>query len=167
MPNIGATDGSTTGNYWTNHSEMTDNWWMANRSEIDDYQQFKNLFKAKYWSETTQNLIRDNICHGRYKPHIGNSMTAYFLGKVCMAKHLEPAIPEECLINKLLYHYDEEVIRARRGSQIKTIQAMTKLLENYENEEYYRQSRRRNDRPEPRNLQSVSYTHLDVYKRQD
>ena len=49
------------------------------------------------------------------------------------------------------YHYDEEVIRARRGSQIKTIQAMTELLENYENEDYYR---------------PVSYTHLDVYKRQ-
>ena len=67
-----------------------------------------------------------------------------------MAKHLEPAIPEECLINKLSYHYDEEVIRARRGSQLKTIQAMTELLENYEKEEYYRQSRRRNDRSEPR-----------------
>ena len=42
-------------------------------------------------------------------------------------------------------------IRARRGSQIKTIQAMTELLENYENEEYYRQSRRRNDWPEIKN----------------
>ena len=126
---------------------MSDHWWMANRSDIE---QFKSLFKAKYWSETTQNLIRDNICHSHYKQQVGSSMTAYFLGKVCMAKHLEPAIHEECLINKLSYHYDEEVIRARRGSQIKTIQAMTELLENYENEEYYRQSRRRNDRPEPR-----------------
>ncbi|KAI0243814.1 hypothetical protein L0F63_007376 [Massospora cicadina] len=88
-------------------------------------------------------------------------MTAYFLGKVCMAKHLEPAIPEECLINKLSYHYDEEVIRARRGSQIKTIQAMTELLENYENEEYYRQSRRRNDRPEPRTYPNNNHGFLD------
>ena len=91
-------------------------WWMPNRSDIDNYEQFKSLFKAKYWSETTQNLIRDNIFHGRYKPQVGSSMTAYFLGKVCMAKHLEPAIPEECLINKLSYHYDEEVIRARTVS---------------------------------------------------
>ena len=102
-------------------------------------------------SQTTQNLIRDNICNGRYRAQFGSTMTAYFLGKVCLAKHLEPAIPEECLVNKLSYHYDEEVIRARRGSQIKTIQAMTELLENYENEEYYRQSRRRNERPEVRN----------------
>ena len=52
------------------------------------------------------------------------------------------------------YHYDEEGIRARRGSQIKTIQAMTELLENYENEDYYRQSRRRSDGPELRTYQN-------------
>ena len=109
------------GNRWSTNRElldesfreMTDNWWMANRSEITDYQQFKNLFKAKYWSETTQNLIRDNICHGRYNAHVGNTMTAYFLGKVCLAKHLEPTIPEECLVNKL-YHYDDCLLYTSR-----------------------------------------------------
>ena len=48
------------GSRWNNNREildesfreMTDNWWMANRSENADYQQFRNLFKAKYWSET-------------------------------------------------------------------------------------------------------------------
>ena len=102
------------GNRWVHNRElldesfreMSDHWWMANRSDIENYQQFKSLFKAKYWSETTQNLIRD-ICHGHYKPQVGSSMTAYFLAKVCMAKHWDPAIPEECLINKLSYHYDE------------------------------------------------------------
>ena len=92
------------GNRWVHNRElldesfreMSDHWWMANRSDIESYQQFKSLFKAKYWSETTQNLIRDNICHGHYKQQVGSSMTACFLGKVCMAKHLEPAIP--CLL---------------------------------------------------------------------
>ena len=46
--------------------EMSDHWWMANRSDIENYQQFKSLFKAKYWSETTKNLIRDNICPVSY-----------------------------------------------------------------------------------------------------
>ena len=112
---------------------------------------------------------------------------------VCVAKHLEPRIPEECLVSKLSYHYEEDIIRARRNSQIKTVQAMTELLEMYEHEDYYRQSRRRYERPEPRNNTNnnnrqngnnnnnyssanrnnarynnnpVSYTHLDVYKRQ-
>ena len=59
------------GNRWVNNRElldesfreMTDHWWMANRSEIEDYQQFKSLFKAKYWSETTQNLIPVSYTH--------------------------------------------------------------------------------------------------------
>ena len=29
---------------------------------------------------------------GRYRAQLGSTMTAYFLGKVCLAKHLEPAI---------------------------------------------------------------------------
>ena len=39
--------------------------------------------------------------------------------------------------------------------RIKTIQAVAKFLENYEHEGQYQ-----------RNRMSVSYTHLDVYKRQ-
>ena len=122
------------GNRWSTNRELLDEsfremtanwWWMAIRSEIMDYQQFKNLFKVKYWSESTQNLIRDNVCHGRYNAHIGTTLTAYFLGKVCLAKHLEPNIPVECLVNKLSYHYNEDIIRARRGSQIKTVQALS------------------------------------------
>ncbi|KAI0231214.1 hypothetical protein L0F63_007209, partial [Massospora cicadina] len=130
--------------------EIADNWWMAIRDEVTDYQQFKRLFKAKYWSESTQNIARDGICHGKYNPYGNQTLTAYFLGKVCVAKHLEPRIPEECLVSKLSYHYEEDIIRARRNSQIKTVQAMTELLEMYEHEDYYRQSRRRYEKPEPR-----------------
>lgn len=122
---------------------ITDNWWMATRYEINNYDEFKVLFKAKYWSESTQNIVRDNLCHGRFAPTRGTP-TAYFLGKVCLAKHIEPRIPEECLINKLSYHYVETIVRARLCGQVKMIQAMAALLENYEHENYYRQSRSRN-----------------------
>lgn len=52
------------------------------------------------------------------------SPTTYFLGKVCLARNLETKIPEECLINKLTYHFEEGIIRARLGRQIKTIQGI-------------------------------------------
>ena len=58
--------------------EMTDNWWMAIRDDITDYLQFKRLFKAKYWSESTQNIARDDIRDGKYNPYGGNTLTAYF-----------------------------------------------------------------------------------------
>ena len=83
--------------------EIADNWWMAIRDEVTDYPQFKRLFKAKYWSESTQNIARDGICHGKYNPYGNQTLTAYFLGKVCVAKHLEPRIPEECLVSTVSY----------------------------------------------------------------
>ena len=62
--------------------DINDNWWTATRDDIQDYQEFKTLFKAKYWSESTQNIVRDNICNGKYDPYRGQTPTAYFLGKV-------------------------------------------------------------------------------------
>ena len=71
-----------------------DNWWTATRHEVDNYAAFKVAFKLKYWSESTQNIIRDDITNGRYDPNGRQSMTTYFLGKICLARNLEPAIPE-------------------------------------------------------------------------
>ena len=85
---------------------------------------------------------------------IRDSFTAYFLGKVCLARNLEPKIPEESLVTKLAFHYEEGVSRARLGSQIKTIQSMAALLEDYERERYYRRSRQRDDRGDTKNFQN-------------
>ena len=84
--------------------EITDNWWSAVRNEITTYEEFKQTFRIKYWSESVQNIIRDNLCHGRYNATHYQSPTAYFLGKVCVACNLEPKIPEECLISKMAHH---------------------------------------------------------------
>ena len=98
-----------------------DNWWTAMRPDIPDMTEFKKQFKEKYWSESTQNMIRNNLSNGRYETNIGQSPTSYFLGKVCMARNLEPRIPEECLVIQLSYHYEEGKKNARMCSQIKTI----------------------------------------------
>ena len=36
--------------------DMYNNWWPATRHEVQNYANFKTLFKTKYWSESTQNL---------------------------------------------------------------------------------------------------------------
>ena len=105
------------------------------------YAEFKELFKAKYWSESTQNIVRDNICYERYESNRGTTLIAYFLGKVCLARNVEPRIPEESLVTKLLFHYEGSIARARLSGQVKTIQAMAALLDGYEHEGYYRRSR--------------------------
>lgn len=126
---------------------MNDNWWTAIRNEVYNYNDFRQLFKSKYWSESIQNIIRDNLCNGKYDPNRGQTPTAYFLGKVCLARNLEPRIPEECLITKRSHHFEEGIIRARLCGQVKTIGAMEALLESYEQESYYRRSRSRMDAP--------------------
>ena len=122
-----------------------DNWWMATRHDIQSYPEFKRQFKVKFWSEATQNIVRDDLCHGRYEPCTGQTPSAYFLGKVCLARNLEPRIPDECLVTKLALHYREEIKQARLCGQIKTIPDMEKLLDNAEQEAYYLQSRQRNN----------------------
>ena len=72
---------------------------------------------------------------------------------MCLARNLEP---EECLVTKLSYHYEEGIARARLCGQIKTIQAMAALLENYEHENYYRRSRQRNNHYEARGNNNVN-----------
>ena len=87
----------------------------------------------KYWSEATQHAVRNNISNGRFDPYLGQSPTAYFLGKVSIARNLEPNIPEECLVTQLAYHYDGEITKSRLSGRIKTIQetvSYTHLINN-------------------------------------
>ena len=90
-----------------------------------------------------------------------------------MARNLEPRIPEESLVIQLGYHYEDTVQKARRQGQIKTIQGMANLLEDHENDGQYKRNRMVNQRynrwsenQNTTNYNPVSYTHLDVYKRQ-
>lgn len=102
------------------------------------YAEFCKAFRQKYWSESIQYVVRNEIKHGRHDPKKGMSPMAYFLNKVCIPRHLEPPIPEETLCTKLSYHFDENIRRARLWSQIKTFSDMETLLSDYENENYYR-----------------------------
>ena len=117
---------------------ITDNWWSAIRNEIHTYEEFRRVFRSKYWSESVQNIIRDNLCNGKYNATLGQSPTAYFLGKVCMPRNLEARIPEECSVTKIAYHFDDGIVQARLCGQVKTIGAVEALLGNYEQQDYYR-----------------------------
>ena len=44
-----------------------DNRWTAVRPDIPDMTEFKKQFKEKYWSQSTQNMVRNNLSNGRYE----------------------------------------------------------------------------------------------------
>lgn len=125
---------------------MKDNWWPAVRYIINDYEEFQNTFKAKYWSESIQNVAHDRLCNVKFNPSRGQTPTGYFFGKICVARHLKPKIPEECLVTKLAYHFGQDIVHARLCNQIKTISGMQALLENQEHESHYRRNQQYQER---------------------
>lgn len=118
--------------------ESKDNWWDAVRHTVNNYEEFVQKFKSQYWSPPIQHQIRNILANGRYDPNRNVSLSAYFLGKVCVARNLEPAIPEDCLVSQLVYHFDERIVNARSARLIETIAGMTQLLGNFERDEFYR-----------------------------
>ncbi len=126
--------------------DYRDNWWDATRHDVNNFEDFKKQFKNRYWSAPIQHQVRNVLINGRYDPNKNMSLSAYFLGKVCLARNLEPAIPEESLVNQLIYHYDERIINARSARQIDTIHGITQLLSNFERDDFYRQHRRQLER---------------------
>ena len=54
--------------------ETYDNWWTTTRPDIQSIQEFKTQFKAKYWSESTQNTVRNNLSNGRYENQNGQNL---------------------------------------------------------------------------------------------
>ena len=61
-----------------------DNWWTATRHEVENYAAFKVAFKLKYWSDSTQNIIRDDITNGKYDPNGRQSMTCLLYTSRCV-----------------------------------------------------------------------------------
>lgn len=82
--------------------------WTAIGEHINNFENFELHFRNKYLSES-QYILRDHICYGNDR--LGDKPTTYFLGKVCLAKCLEPNMLEESLVAKVAYHFDESVPR--------------------------------------------------------
>ena len=88
--------------------------------------------------------VWETIVYGRYDPSRGQTPTSYFLAHICRARYLDPPMDDRYVVEVLSHHFPETVSLAQLASQAHTIEAMTLLLTDY----------------------AVSYTHLDVYKRQ-
>jgi hypothetical protein len=123
--------------------QMVDNWWIASREDMGNYSEFRTRFQQRYWSESRQHRVRGELDDGHYDPKREQTPTAYFLGKVSLARNLVPPMPEEILCSKIAYHFNENIRRARLCNQITTVSHMLSLLEDYENDVEY-QARRGN-----------------------
>lgn len=45
-----------------------DIWWHITRSQVSSYEDFIKVFIAKYWNNERQELVRDDMEYGKYRP---------------------------------------------------------------------------------------------------
>lgn len=125
---------------------VNDHWWGSARDDIKDFNDFVHRFKGRYWSEQVQGKIRNDISCGKYELNRGMTPSAYFLSKVRSARFLEPPIPESLLIEVLSRHFHDCIYSALVGGQIKTIEGLERVLNNFEPQRVQNPAIRSSDR---------------------
>ena len=66
-------------------------WWDLAKKENDDFPQFVQKFKRRYWGEETQNSVKTKLEFGSYRAARDGSMTAYTIKMFREARSLTPA----------------------------------------------------------------------------
>ena len=57
-------------------------WWKLIRSEIKTFSEFQEAFTAKYWNQMIQEVVRDRLEFGKYRPE----------SRLSMVQHMERCI---------------------------------------------------------------------------
>ena len=131
-------------------------WAEAHRVEWDNFETFERAFKGKFWPEEEQESLRSHIMGaGNFVGH--NNITMYVTKLYNEAKYLEPPIPFKSFVRYVSKHLPREVQITLMTKEIENLSELERILD-------ILQSIR--DRETVRRPIPVSYTHLDVYKRQ-
>ena len=123
-------------------------WSEVHHTEWDSFEDFEVAFRNKYWSEEDQEILRSKIMGNGNFGRINNHLTIYVMTIYNEAKYLEPPLPFRSFVRHISKHLPREVqitLMTREITNISELENMLDILQN---------------------IGAVSYTHLDVYKRQ-
>ena len=106
-------------------------WWRIVRGQVNTFQEFEEIFVEKYWGDTQQERIRDQLEYGRFNPNGSLSMIQYMERFVLQCRQLIPILSDRHLIKKLARHYNREIQIAVITRGITTINSFELLLHEY------------------------------------
>lgn len=106
-------------------------WWRIVRGQINNFQEFEEVFTEKYWGAIQQERVRDQLEYGRYNPNGSKNMVQYMEQRVLQCRRLIPVLPDRHLIKKLARHYDREIQIAVVTRGITNINGFESLLREY------------------------------------
>ncbi|XP_039291939.1 golgin subfamily A member 6-like protein 22 [Nilaparvata lugens] len=106
-------------------------WWMIIQASIDSLEQFEERFTNKFWSQLTQDSVRERLRTGKFIRGRKLNASEYFIKQMLIARNLTPALSDEEIIIKLVKHYGTGLETARFNRNVKTVPEMEKLLEEW------------------------------------
>ena len=103
-------------------------WWYVVENSIQDFEDFEEQFKKKFWSkEITDALVR-KIEYGVYASNGPLSRVDYTIELMSVAQDLEKYTEEE-LVKKLVAHHDMDIRFMAKSQNIKEKKALMSLLQ--------------------------------------
>ena len=123
-------------------------WAEVHNVEWGSFEDFEVAFRNKYWSEEDQEILRSKIMGSGNFGRMNNHLTIYVMNIYNEAKYLEPPLPFRSFVRHVSKHLPREVQITLMTKEITNISELENMLDVLQN------------------IGAVSYTHLDVYKRQ-
>ena len=90
-------------------------WWYIHESDVRGYDQFKSLFKDRFWSSTIQRQTRRKVEFGTYYAEGKLDRVTYATTIFGCAKELELTDREEELTERLADHFEKGIRHAFNG----------------------------------------------------
>lgn len=124
-------------------------WWRLVKGQINNFAQFKEVFMRKYWSDTHQEAVRDQLEYGRFHSNGKRNMVEYMEHQLLKSRQLIPVISDQHLIKKLARHYDREIQIAVVTRGVRSISEFGTLLLEYMSVKPKSQGDRNVNQPKP------------------
>ena len=117
-------------------------WCYIHESDVRGYDQFKSLFKDRFWSSTIQRKTRRKVEFGTYYAEGKLDRVTYATTIFGYAKELELTYGEEELTEKLADHFEKGIRHAFNGQQVKSKNTLFQILMDYDNDDKRAQNRK-------------------------
>ena len=117
-------------------------WFQLYESEINDFQQFENLFLNYYWSDSHQRNAKRRLEFGQFLSSGKMTKCEYALDLLILASELNPDRDEADTISQISMHFDRATRTAIRGMGLKNKQNLLETLSDFDYDEQnkYRQN---------------------------
>lgn len=119
-------------------------WWYVHESDVKTYDEFKLLFKDRFWNATIQRNTRRKVEFGQYYPNTKLSRVNYATTILSYAKELDLSYTEDETTENLCNHFEKGIRHAFNGQQVKSKSVLFKILTDYDEDDKKAQVRKQN-----------------------